>query len=237
LQQSYNPKTMEGLSLSDPVSQCQLRDPNHSLLGTGNPVGFHNRQNSMSRTPSLPDAVSCKAEDDGEDDIVSNTEESKTGEPYAKLIHRALMGAPSHSMALQEIYQWFIDNTEKGSSSGSGWRNSIRHNLSMNAVSYHLLILSHPKRTHPLPRPFAKQTAHLPPQLMHIQRRHLNGPLSLGPSQTASLRRLVTVRPFQKGRGAQTRMPPSTHPVRTPVRKAGAWLVARRPCEWLAAMG
>ncbi|OBT69906.1 hypothetical protein VE03_00594 [Pseudogymnoascus sp. 23342-1-I1] len=133
-QQSYSPKTTEGLSLSDSSLQCQLRDPDQSLLRTANSGGFYSRQVSMSRTPSLPDAASCKAEDDAEDDVASNAEDSKIGEPYAKLIHRALMGAPSHSMALQEIYQWFIDNTEKGSSSGSGWRNSIRHNLSMNAA-------------------------------------------------------------------------------------------------------
>lgn len=136
-QQAYSPKMIEGLS--DPSLQCQLRDPGQNLRA-GTSGGFYSRQVSMSRTPSLPDAASCKAEDDAEDDIASNAEESKIGEPYAKLIHRALMGAPNHSMALQEIYQWFIDNTEKGSSSGSGWRNSIRHNLSMNAVSYHLFI-------------------------------------------------------------------------------------------------
>ncbi|KFY05055.1 hypothetical protein O988_00313 [Pseudogymnoascus sp. VKM F-3808] len=133
-QQPYSPRLIEGLSLSDPSLQCQLRDSDQKLFRNGNSGGFYSRQVSMSRSPSLPDAASCKAEDDAEDDVASNTEESKIGEPYAKLIHRALMGAPSHSMALQEIYQWFIDNTEKGSSSGSGWRNSIRHNLSMNAA-------------------------------------------------------------------------------------------------------
>ncbi|KAF8865205.1 hypothetical protein BDZ45DRAFT_439246 [Acephala macrosclerotiorum] len=55
-------------------------------------------------------------------------------EPYAKLIYRALMSAPNHSMVLQEIYQWFRENTQKGSSDGKGWMNSIRHNLSMNAA-------------------------------------------------------------------------------------------------------
>jgi hypothetical protein len=61
-------------------------------------------------------------------------EDHATDEPYAKLIYRALMSAPNHSMVLQEIYQWFRDNTVKGSSDTKGWMNSIRHNLSMNAV-------------------------------------------------------------------------------------------------------
>jgi hypothetical protein len=55
-------------------------------------------------------------------------------EPYAKLIHRALMSVPNRAMVLQEIYQWFRENTNKGSSDTKGWMNSIRHNLSMNAV-------------------------------------------------------------------------------------------------------
>ncbi|KAM0441094.1 hypothetical protein ACHAPT_000399 [Fusarium lateritium] len=67
---------------------------------------------------------------------------AKPEEPYAQLIYRALMGAPGHAMTLQEIYQWFRDNTNKesknentGKKSGKnaeGWQNSIRHNLSMN---------------------------------------------------------------------------------------------------------
>ena len=55
-------------------------------------------------------------------------------EPYAKLIYRALMSKPNRSMVLQDIYQWFRENTVKGKSDTKGWMNSIRHNLSMNAV-------------------------------------------------------------------------------------------------------
>jgi hypothetical protein len=65
---------------------------------------------------------------------VADVEDHGADEPYAKLIYRALMSAPNHSMVLQEIYQWFRDNTAKGSSDTKGWMNSIRHNLSMNAV-------------------------------------------------------------------------------------------------------
>jgi hypothetical protein len=63
-----------------------------------------------------------------------DVDDQATDEPYAKLIHRALMSAPNHSMVLQEIYQWFRENTTKGSADSKGWMNSIRHNLSMNAV-------------------------------------------------------------------------------------------------------
>ncbi|KAH7464428.1 hypothetical protein FOMA001_g17482 [Fusarium oxysporum f. sp. matthiolae] len=67
---------------------------------------------------------------------------AKAEEPYAKLIYRALMSAPDHAMALQEIYQWFRENTDKDikkdstegrpGKNANGWQNTIRYNLSMN---------------------------------------------------------------------------------------------------------
>ncbi|KAK3309413.1 uncharacterized protein B0T15DRAFT_2462 [Chaetomium strumarium] len=53
-------------------------------------------------------------------------------EPYAKLIYRAFLSTPRRAMTLQEIYQWFRENTDKGKTESKGWQNSIRHNLSMN---------------------------------------------------------------------------------------------------------
>lgn len=58
----------------------------------------------------------------------------KSDEPYAQLIYRAFMSRANKSMTLQEIYQWFRENTDKAKSTGKGWQNSIRHNLSMNGV-------------------------------------------------------------------------------------------------------
>lgn len=89
--------------------------------------------------PFMSGMPSSETSDDGvssrEMTAVVDVEEQAAGdEPYAKLIYRALMSRPNRSMVLQEIYQWFRDNTAKGSSDSKGWMNSIRHNLSMNAV-------------------------------------------------------------------------------------------------------
>lgn len=62
--------------------------------------------------------------------------DEKTDEPYAKLIYRALMSRPDYTMTLQELYQWFRDHTTKAKNEKGGWQNSIRHNLSMNGVSF-----------------------------------------------------------------------------------------------------
>ncbi|KAK4038987.1 hypothetical protein C8A01DRAFT_37037 [Parachaetomium inaequale] len=58
--------------------------------------------------------------------------DAKGEEPYAQLIYRAFLSTEQRAMTLQEIYQWFRDNTDKGKSESKGWQNSIRHNLSMN---------------------------------------------------------------------------------------------------------
>lgn len=62
-------------------------------------------------------------------------EEGNTDPPYSFLIYQALLSAPGGRLPLQEIYSWFEENTEKAKDQSSkGWKNSIRHNLSMNAV-------------------------------------------------------------------------------------------------------
>ncbi|KAK8058238.1 hypothetical protein PG994_008686, partial [Apiospora phragmitis] len=62
-------------------------------------------------------------------------EEDKPGDvPYAKTIEKAFRTKASYSMTLQELYQWFRENTYRGRATNKGWQNSIRHNLSMNKV-------------------------------------------------------------------------------------------------------
>lgn len=51
------------------------------------------------------------------------------------MIYESLKDAPERKRTLQEIYEWFKVNTHKDKDPTSkGWQNSIRHNLSMNAV-------------------------------------------------------------------------------------------------------
>lgn len=65
-----------------------------------------------------------------------DTEEDVNADPpYSLLIYQALRNAPDMKLPLQGIYGWFVKNTAKGKDRNSkGWQNSIRHNLSMNAV-------------------------------------------------------------------------------------------------------
>lgn len=51
---------------------------------------------------------------------------------YIGLIAMAILSSQEKKMVLSEVYQWIIDNYPYFRTRGPGWRNSIRHNLSLN---------------------------------------------------------------------------------------------------------
>lgn len=55
---------------------------------------------------------------------------------YAELLRQALMEKKDdHTMLLKDLYEWVRTHSSKAQDpSNRGWQNSVRHNLSMNAV-------------------------------------------------------------------------------------------------------
>ncbi|KAH9215164.1 hypothetical protein DL95DRAFT_388872 [Leptodontidium sp. 2 PMI_412] len=119
-----NARGLERLSIShSPVLKIEQDDAMDNIMSFERASSFRK-----------PSRESSEEGNSSRETTAVEIEEHIAGEPYAKLIYRALMGAPNRSMVLQEIYQWFRENTPKGNSQSKGWMNSIRHNLSMNAA-------------------------------------------------------------------------------------------------------
>lgn len=84
---------------------------------------------------TLPDSFDPQENEDKTASGVPESPIKSVETPYAQLIYQAFMSSPRRALKLQEIYQWFLENTDKGQpGQGKGWQNSIRHNLSMNGV-------------------------------------------------------------------------------------------------------
>ena len=64
--------------------------------------------------------------------ILMKQEEPKPAHSYIGLIALAILSTPEKKLVLSDIYQWILDNYVYFHTRGSGWRNSIRHNLSLN---------------------------------------------------------------------------------------------------------
>jgi hypothetical protein len=59
-------------------------------------------------------------------------EEPKPSYSYIGLISMAILSSSERKLVLSDIYQWILDHYAYFHARGSGWRNSIRHNLSLN---------------------------------------------------------------------------------------------------------
>ena len=64
---------------------------------------------------------------------ISADQRSKPQESYVELIARAILSSPHQQMLLIDIYEWIINEYSYYSRlQNKAWRNSIRHNLSLN---------------------------------------------------------------------------------------------------------
>ncbi|XP_065178417.1 uncharacterized protein LOC135809083 [Sycon ciliatum] len=97
---------------------------------SGSDTAFSQLDDSSS-APTPPDTIECTC-----DDITDKENEEESRRPpysYAALIAIAIHTSRDRTMSLTELYEWFEDNFTYYRSAKKGWKNSIRHNLTLRA--------------------------------------------------------------------------------------------------------
>ncbi|KAK7889656.1 hypothetical protein WMY93_025216 [Mugilogobius chulae] len=61
-----------------------------------------------------------------------NKSEEKPNQSYIALISKAILASEQKKLLLCDIYQWIMDHYPYFKSKDKNWRNSVRHNLSLN---------------------------------------------------------------------------------------------------------
>ncbi|XP_066936339.1 forkhead box protein J2-like [Clytia hemisphaerica] len=98
-------------------------------LTTGNPANINQTQ-PMKATQRVPfGQFDVTAKYDGTSERFGK---SKPPYSYANLIAFAINSTAKNKMTLSEIYQWISESFPYYNETSNGWKNSIRHNLSLN---------------------------------------------------------------------------------------------------------
>ncbi|KAL3865916.1 hypothetical protein ACJMK2_043263 [Sinanodonta woodiana] len=87
--------------------------------------------NNNNKTETIAETILC-VDKYVENSTDTNSNDSKPRHSYIALISMAILSSPSKKLLLGDIYQYVMDNFPYYNNQDKAWRNSIRHNLSLN---------------------------------------------------------------------------------------------------------
>ncbi|KAG7462669.1 hypothetical protein MATL_G00187250 [Megalops atlanticus] len=118
---------LQKFTLGGPEAQPS-GSPLFDIEGDGGPPHAFSSLSSASSSSASPSSSSLLGGRGGEKDSLK----SKPPFSFSLLIYMAIEQSPSKSLPVKDIYGWILEHFPYFSSAPTGWKNSVRHNLSLN---------------------------------------------------------------------------------------------------------
>lgn len=115
-----------------PIDQYRLQLYNYAVVERLRFSNFAPYNNQLPFCPGYPYNPRLALQMSLFHNRVFQPEEPKPQHSYIGLIAMAILSSPEGKLVLSDIYQYILDNYPYFRTRGPGWRNSIRHNLSLN---------------------------------------------------------------------------------------------------------
>ncbi|KAJ1972881.1 ubiquinone biosynthesis monooxygenase Coq7 [Dimargaris xerosporica] len=113
---------------------------NTALTTAAAPLGeAQDPKSATVATPTTPDQTASNATTTASSGSTTpSNPNAKPNESYASLIMRAIYDSPTKKMTLNSIYNWVQERYPYFQTAPPGWKNSIRHNLSLNKAFHRI---------------------------------------------------------------------------------------------------
>lgn len=104
---------------------------------SASPASDHATYSRMTLSQSPVIKTEHDEDSDPFDQTPADEEDTDNVDPcYAELLRQCLLKAPDYTMSLRDLYAWVAEHSPKAKDpTSTGWKNSVRHNLSMNQVN------------------------------------------------------------------------------------------------------